>query len=336
MKALRFLSKGKISLEEVVKPDIGPEEVLLRIHSVGICGTDLHIFNGGMKVPQGTILGHEFSGVVELVGDKVKHLQPGTHAVAEHVLFCRRCRYCLRGRPNLCIEARVLGVHSPGALAEYLALPAELVHPVPNSMDLEEAALIEPLSIALYAVREAGFLLGRKVAVVGQGPIGLLVDQVLRQAGAQITGIDIRESALSFAAERSWVDQTLNPQDPQFSMKARDWTGDGFDAVFEVVGKEETAELSLEIARRGGSVFVLGVFESPARLDLMQIVKKELRVSGSYTCAFSFPEAIELAAQGRVDLRSLITHVYSVVEGAKAFEESGHYEGRRIKSLIRF
>ena len=336
MKALRFRSKGTLALETVEKPTIGPEEVLLRVHSVGICGTDLHIYSGGMKVSEGSILGHEFSGVVELVGERVTNVRPGMPVVAEHVQNCGRCRYCLQGKPNLCQEARILGIHSPGALAEFMAVPAGLVHPIPETLGLQEAALVEPLSIALYAVREAGFLLGSKVAVVGQGPIGLLVDQVLRQAGARVAGIDVRKETLRFAEERGWIDLALSPQDPQFAATVREWTGDGFDAVFEVVGKEETAELSLEIARKAGKIFILGIFESPARLDLMQIVKKELVVCGSYTCAFSFPEAIELAAQGRVDLKSLITHVYPVSEGEKAFEEASRYEGSRIKTLIRF
>lgn len=335
MKALVFEGKEKLALRSLAKPVIQADEVLLRIKSVGLCGTDLHIYHGGMKVPQDAVLGHEFSGVIEELGKNVSHLRVGDPVVAEHVVTCGKCTYCSRGKPNLCVVAEVIGVHRPGALAEYLALPASLVYPIPRSMSFDEAALIEPLSIALYAVREESFPLGKKVAVIGQGPIGLLIDQVLRLAGAFVVGIDVRDTTLQFAKEKHWVDHTINPEKESLAEAVKKLTEGGFDTVYEVVGKEETAEMSLEIARKSANIFYLGVFESPAKLDLMQIVRKELKVRGSWTCAFSFPEAIDLVAQKKVDLQSLITHAYSIAEGSKAFADASGYAGNRIKTIIR-
>ncbi len=233
MKALVFEGKEKLALRSLAKPVIQADEVLLRIKSVGLCGTDLHIYHGGMKVPQDAVLGHEFSGVIEEMGKNVSHLRVGDPVVAEHVVTCGKCSYCSRGKPNLCVVAEVIGVHRPGALAEYLALPASLVYPIPRSMSFDEAALIEPLSIALYAVREESFPLGKKVAVIGQGPIGLLIDQVLRLAGAFVVGIDVRDTTLQFAKEKNWVDHTINPEKESLAEAVKKLTEGGFDTVYD-------------------------------------------------------------------------------------------------------
>ncbi len=336
MKALIYLGKEKLSYESVPKPKIGPTDVLMKIKSVGICGTDLHIYRGGLAVPKRAIIGHEFSGIVEAIGKEVHNIKKGDHVVAEHVVSCGKCFYCKAGKPNLCSRAEVIGLHRPGALAEYLAIPAQLVYPIPKSIDFNVAALIEPLSIALYAARESGFLLDKRVAVVGQGPIGLLLDQVLDAAGALVTGIDVRDSALNFAKKHGWIRHTINSKKDNVVKRMRDIKIEGFDIVYEVVGTEATAEMSFEIARRDGNVFLLGVFSSPAKLNMMNIVKKELNVFGSWTCANVFPSAIELVARQKVDLKSLITHRYQAKDGAQAFAEANSYSDNRIKTVVTF
>lgn len=336
MKALIFYGKEKMVYENALKPTVGPTDVLMQIKAVGLCGTDLHIYRGGLAVPKKAIIGHEFSGVVAAVGKEVHHVKIGDHVVGEHVVTCGKCTYCKGGKPNLCTKAQVIGLHRPGALAEYLALPGALVYPIPRSMDFKIAALIEPLSIALYAVREAGFLLDKRVAVIGQGPIGLLVDQVLTAAGALVTGVDVRPHTLEFAKKKGWIRHTINAKGDDVAQRVKKVTPDGYDVVFEAVGTEGTAEMSMEIARRGGSVFLLGVFSSPAKLNMMNIVKKELKVLGSWTCANAFPDAIDLVMRGKVDLKSLITNVYLSKDGAQAFQEASRYAGVRLKSVITF
>ncbi len=334
MKALIYIQPKTIQFKEVPKPKIKPNEVLLKIKSVGICGTDLHIYNGGMDLPTPLIIGHEFSGIIEQVGAQVKKFKKGDRVVAEHVISCGKCDYCLSGKPNLCSNAKVIGLHRPGALAEFMAVPANLVYKFPKSLSFDEAAMIEPLSIAYYAAQEAGFVLDKKVAVIGQGPIGLLVDQVLKQAGALVIGIDIQESRLRFAKKKKWVDKTINSKKQNVVNEINKLTNDGADIVFEVVGNEITAQMSLEIARRDGEVFLLGVFESPSKINLMHLVKKELNVHGSWTCAFAFSPSIELAASGKIDLKSLITHRYPAKQGIKAFKDAANYSDNRIKTVI--
>lgn len=336
MKQLIYTGPLKLEFKEAARPKIKSNEVLLKIKSVGICGTDLHIYKGKMDLLTPLVMGHEFSGVVEEVGSEVKDFKKGDRVAAEHVVSCGQCIYCLTGKPNLCSNAKVIGVHLPGALAEYLAVPKNLVYKIPDSLSFEEAALIEPLSIAYYAVKEAGFLLGKRVAVVGQGPIGLLVDQVLKQAGAIVIGIDVLDERLNFAKKKKWIDIAINSQKYNVLDQIKKHIKDGVDISFEVVGLEKTADLALDITRRNGDVFLLGVFESPARINLMNLVKKELNVHGSWTCSFSFQPSIELIASGRIDLKSLITHRYKFNQAPKAFKEAASYSDKRIKTVINF
>lgn len=336
MKALVYEGPKKVAIRTVPKPRIGVGDVLLKIRSVGICGTDLHIYNGGTSVRRGTIIGHEFSGEVAEVGAHVTHVKVGTRAVAEHVATCGACYYCLHGKPNLCIRAQVFGMDRPGALAEYLAIPAHLVYAIPSRMSFDEGALVEPLTIALYAASQAGFLLEQRVAVVGQGPIGLLLDQVLEAAGAHVIGIDVIDQRLAFAKKSGWAHAVLNPTARTFPGKLSKFTSTGVDTSFEVVGKEATAELCFDITRRAGHVFLLGVFEKPATLNLMRVIKKELNLHGSWTCAFSFPGAIDLVGNGKIDLKSLVTHRYDFRDAPRAFVEASAYSGNRIKTIIQF
>jgi len=336
MKALIFQGKEKIIYADIPKPVIGPDDVLMQIKSVGICGTDLHIYRGGMKMPKNAIIGHEFSGIVAKIGKNVRNVTVGQRVVGEHVVTCGKCSYCKMGRPNLCTRAQVIGLHRAGALAQYLSIPASLVYPFPKSISFDEAALIEPLSIALYAVKESGFLLDKRVAVVGQGPIGLLVDQILTSAGAFVTGIDIRSTALSFAKSHGWIKHAINSKTESVEKRMKEIRIEGFDLVYEVVGTEATAEMSFQIARRAGRVFLLGVFSSPTKITMMNIIKKELGVFGSWTCAHTFPDAIDLVAREKVDLKSLITHTYTAADAPQAFVEASSYADKRIKTVIRF
>lgn len=334
MKALVYEGKHRVNIREVPKPKLGPDDVLLKIRSVGICGTDLHIYNGGTDVKRGTIIGHEFSGVIAAVGKNVNQLKVGMRAVGEHVATCGKCFYCLRGKPNLCLRAQIYGLDLPGALSEFMVLPARLVYQIPTSVSFDEGAMIEPLTIALYAASQAGFLLEQRVAVVGQGPIGLLLDQVLEAAGAHVIGIDVIDSRLAFAKKQGWAHVTLNPTKKVFQAELKKISSIGVDSSFEVVGKETTAALCLDITRRDGNVFMLGVYEQPATLNLMRIIKKELNLFGSWTCAFSFPASIDLVAEKKIDLKSLVTHRYPFNDAAKALADASVYSGNRIKTVI--
>ncbi len=332
MLAAQYLGPKRIKLVKTAKPKIKANEILMQTKTVGICGTDLHIYNGGMDLPTPLTPGHEFSGVIAEVGGKVRGLKKGDRIIAEHVIPCSKCEYCLQGKPNLCAQREVIGLHRPGALAEYVAIPADLVYKIPRTISFEEAALIEPLSIAVYSIQQAGQLLDKRVGVVGQGPIGILIDQLLKAGGAYVIGFDILKHRLDFVKKKKWVDEAI---DSSKVKRVKKWSGK-LDMCFEVVGREVTAQMCIDLARRDGDIFLIGVFEAPAKLNLMEVVKKELNIYGSWTCAFTFPESIDLVAQGKVDLKSLITHRYRLEEVEKAFAEANQYSENRIKTVINF
>lgn len=335
MKAFQLFAKQNLRLVELPEPKIGENDVLLKIRKVGICGTDLHIYNGGMIVPLPLVLGHEFVGDVVKIGSGVTKVKVGDRVVAEHVIGCGICLYCQQGKRNLCKTPMVIGLHKAGALAEYLAIPSELVYTLPNELSYDQGVLVEPLSIAVYAVRNTQVRVGDTVAVVGQGPIGLLVDQVAKYAGATIFGFDRHKNRLQFAQKQGYIFQGIDITKQNFSDEFKKMvSGDGADVVFEAVGSDSSAELALELARATGQVTILGVFEHNVQINMMQIVKKELRVQGSWTCIFSFPQSLLLLKSKAIDTTNFITHRYPFTETVKAFQEASADKTNKIKSVI--
>ncbi len=333
MRALVYRGPKKMVLETVPKPVVGPTDVLLKIRSVGICGTDLHIYNGGTDVKPGTILGHELAGDIVAVGRKVTSLKVGQRAVAQHV-SCGHCYFCVRGRPNLCQEAKVIGMYRPGAFAEFMAIDAGLVFPFPKSLTYDEACLIGPTSTAVYATGLAGTLLGQTVGVVGQGPIGVLLDQALTAGGAKVIGIDILPHRLAHAKRKGWVDTVLNPKSRDFAKQLKKLAPLGVDIAYEAVGKPATAQLAFDVTRRAGHVIMLGVFEEKPVLNLMDVIKKELRLQGAWTYAFTFPTTIDLLVRKKIDVKGLITHIVDFKDAVQVFADAHRYAGNRMKTIF--
>lgn len=334
MKAFQLVGKQNLQPVNLPEPEIGNNDVLLKIKKVGICGTDLHIYNGGMTVPLPVVLGHEFVGDVVKIGSEVKNVNVGDRVVAEHVIGCGTCPYCQQGKRNLCKTPIVIGLHRQGALAEYLAVPSDLVYILPQELSYDEGVLVEPLSIAVYTVRNTKVRVGDSVAVVGQGPIGLFTDKVAKAAGATVFGFDRHDSRLAFAKEYGYVYQGINISKESFLDEFKKIVPDGVDVVFEAVGSDSSAELSLELAKPTGQVTILGVFGHNVQINMMQIVKKELQVRGSWTCIFSFPQTILLLKSKMIDTNNFITHRYTFTDTVKAFEESSTDKTNRIKSVI--
>ena len=337
MKAFQFFDKNDLRLVDLPEPEVADNEVLLKIKKVGICGTDLHIYTGGMPVQTPLVLGHEFVGDVAKVGKDVTKVKVGDRAVAEHVLGCGKCIYCDEGKRNLCKTPTVLGLHKQGALAEYLAVPESLIYRLPEELSYDEGVLVEPLSIAVYAVRKAHVRVGDAVAVIGQGPIGLFVDQVAKSAGATVYGFDKHDNRLQFAQEHKYIHKGLNVTQPDYLNNFQSLlASDGADVVFEAVGSDQSAEMALELARDAGKVLILGVFEHNVQVNMMQIVKKELTVQGSWTCIFAFGPTISLLQSKEVAVNQFITHRYPFADTKKAFDEALTDKGNRIKTVIEF
>ena len=336
MKALQYFGPKDLRFVELPEPQITEDEVLMKVKKVGICGTDLHIYNGGMKVPTSQILGHEFVGDIVKIGSNVANIKVGDRAVAEHVVGCGKCPCCLQGKRNLCETPTVLGLNRPGALAEYISIPSELVYKLSEEHSYDEGVLVEPLSIAVYAVRKSGMKVGDQVAVVGQGPIGLFVDLVAKASGGTVFGFDKHDNRIAYAVSHEYIHKGFNITQEDYMKKFREGVYEGADVVFEAVGSDTSAELAIELTRAGGKIEMLGVFEHNVMINMMDIVRRELQISGSWTCVFSFEETMVLLKSQKIDVNQIITNRYSFTDAIKAFQEASLDKGSRIKTVIEF
>mgnify|MGYP001626231977 CR=1 FL=1 len=315
MRAAVLYGPGELRLEERPKPSPGPGEALVRVEVCGICRSDYHYWRHGrigeFVVRAPLILGHEASGVVEEVGEGVDWLRPGDRVVIEPGVPCLRCRYCRMGRYNLCPSVRFMGTPPvDGAFVEYVAWPAAFLYRMPPGMTFEEGALIEPLSVAVHAVRRAGLEPGSSVAIFGVGAIGMVTLEAVKAAGAsRIFVVDVDEWKLE-AALRRGADAAVNArrEDPVEAIR-RLTGGEGVDYAFEASGAERASYQAVKVARRGGVVVLIGLYASDEfQYPVLEAIVKEVDIRGVHRYANAFQPAIELVAKGRVKVGDLVTH----------------------------
>lgn len=324
-----------ISIEEVPAPRPGENELLVRSTVVGICGSDTHAARGHhpfIDLPYRP--GHEVVGVVAATGEGAEDFAPGTRVIVEPNLYCGTCAQCRSGRYNICRQLKVFGCQTPGGMADLFTIPADRVHRVPEAMSDLQAALVEPLATPVHAVAKAGDLTGRTVAVLGAGPIGLLVIAAARHAGAaRIVATDLldtkRERALRLGA-----DGALPADAADLAAEAQAVLDGPADVVFDCVAREQSMAQAIDLVAKGGRIIVVGVGASgltPIRLDLVQ--DREIRIEGTlmYT-ADDYRTALDLIGSGVVDTDAIITATYPLEDAGKAFAASLAPE--HIKVLI--
>jgi L-idonate 5-dehydrogenase len=329
MKSYLLHGKQDLRLEERPIPEVLPHQVLIRVRRVGICGSDVHYFwHGyiGSFVPKRPFaLGHEFSGEVVEVGREVQTLRPGQAVAVDPSMPCGTCSYCRGGRYNLCENMKFLGSascdpHLDGAFGEYVPVPAVNCLPIPEALSYGEAAMLEPLSVAVHAVRRAGTVAGQAVLITGAGTIGQLVLIVARAFGAdKIVVSDIDAFSREFALQRG-ADAVLDPREATMEKEAMDASAIGFDVVFEATGVPSALSNALRLARRGGTVVQIGSLPADVPIPANLIMAKELTVAGSFRSAHEFSMALNLAAAKRIDLRPLITATFPYAELPQAMD----------------
>ncbi|MCD6509075.1 MAG: zinc-binding alcohol dehydrogenase family protein [Thermoprotei archaeon] len=337
MRAVLLHGPYDIRVEDVDKPSPSRGEVVIRVKAAGICGTDLHSYRGKhpfLRPPR--IPGHEFSGYVAEIGEGVTGIEVGERVVVEPLISCGRCDACIRGEYNVCRNLKVLGVHVDGAFAEYVKVPAEKVYRLPKGVSYEDGALIEPLAVAVHVTRRGKIGLGDSIAILGSGPIGLLIAQVARCAGARrIIMTDVLGYRLRLA-ERLGADVTINAKDEDPVRRILEETNNmGVDVAIEAAGAPPTPAQALRVTKPHGRVVIIGFFEMPSvQLNILDIVAKELHVYGSRVYWHDFATAIELLSEDKIDVRSLVTHKYRLEEAKEAFEVLDKKIGRPIKVLL--
>lgn len=312
---------------DVPEPQTGDDDVMIRVKACGICGSDVQGYTGrtGRRIPP-VIMGDEAAGIVEKAGRNAGQFKGGDRVCFDSTVYCNRCLPCRSGFYNRCVSRQVLGVSTPhfkrdGAFAEYVSVPWWIVSEIPENMSFAEAAMLEPVSIAMHAVNRTVILDDDTVLVIGAGTIGLFLIQAakLKNAG-RVIAADINEFRLKMA-KRLGADELVNPAKTGLVDTVLGLTGKkGVDAAIEAVGFAETFRSAAAATKTGGFVTAVGNLEKMVEFDLQDFISRELTFCGSYASAGEFRDCIGLVASGKINVGPLISGRLPLKEGGRAFE----------------
>jgi L-iditol 2-dehydrogenase len=327
---------GNIELQDVPEPQAGAGEVVIEVNSAGICGTDLHIYLGEFETTPPVTMGHELAGTIVELGREVDGWSVGDRVTTEtYFSTCGHCVDCRRGRRNLCLQRRSIGSKQNGAFTQFLLTPASNLHRVPDGLDLEDAALTEPLACTVHGVVEtAGVRAGDNVVLTGPGPIGLLAMQLAKIGGATVvmigTSLDIERLKV---AKELGADGVINIEEIDDVLAAVSdlFGGQGADLVIECSGVAAAAKTLLELARRGARFCQMGLYGKPITFNQDAVCYKELVMTGTNASVTSaWPKALKLLAQRQVDAARLITHRFAIADWDKALEVVKNKHGVKV------
>jgi len=341
MKALVLSEYKKLDLVEMAEPRPAEDELLIRIRACGICGSDVHGYDGstGRRLPP-IVMGHEAAGEVEAVGSAVRNFSVGDRVTFDSTVYCGKCFFCQRGLVNLCDDREVIGVSTPlfrrmGAFAEYVCVPERIAYPLPANMPFAHAALIEAVSVAVHAVSLTPIALEDTVVVVGAGMIGLLTMQAARLAGAgRVIGVDLDDTRLEMARSLGATD-TLNSTNPDVAKQIVELThGRGADVALECVGSTVPVKLAIDCVRKGGSVTLVGNVAPTIELGLQSVVTRQIRVQGSCASSGEYPACISAISRGAIRVEPLLSATAPLDEGARWFERLYAREPGLLKVVL--
>jgi L-iditol 2-dehydrogenase len=341
MKALVLKEYNQFSFEDLPEPDVKNGDVLIKIKSCAICGSDIHGMDGstGRRIPP-IVMGHEASGVVVETGSDSNDYKPGDRVTFDSTIYCGHCFFCRRGEINLCENRKVIGVscadyHLNGAFAEYITVPARVLYHLPDGISFDQAAMVEPLSIALHAVSRTHIAINSTAAVVGAGMIGLMIVQLLKLAGCgQIAAIDLDQGKLDLARQFG-ATMTLKAGDADAGECIRQITGGrGTDLAFEAVGLTPTVQTAISVLRKGGSLVLVGNLASSVEIPLQSIVTRQISLSGSCASSGEYAAGLDLVASGKVDVDTFISAVAPLSDGAAWFRRLYANEPGLMKVIL--
>ena len=332
MKAAYYEAVHEIDVREAPDPEPGPEDVLIRVHSCGICGTDQHIFDGDVGGPLPLIGGHELAGEVVSVGAEVPDEFPvGGRVAVEPNISCGSCFYCQRGQVNHCLRWSAIGVTRDGGFADYVVAPATNVYRV-GEMDYEVAAFIEPLSCVVYGLKRLEIPLGANVLIYGAGPIGLLMLQLVRHGGAsEIAVVDLKQDKLDLAGT---LGATITVAAGQSADPAlREASPLGFDVVIDCTGVPSVVEHTFTHVRNNGKLLFFGVNPPDARISISpyEVYRRDLQIFGSFALRFTFQDALALLESGAVDVKPLLSERLPIDRFAEALGLAGSGEALKVQ-----
>ena len=341
MKALVLENLRDLQLRDVPEPELGSNDVLIQVKACGICGSDVHGYDGstGRRIPP-IIMGHEAAGIVVRVGSDVSTVGVGDRVTFDSTVSCGTCSFCGTGDVNLCDSRQVLGVscgdyRRNGAFAEYVSVPAHIVYVLPAAFPFEKASLIEAVSIAVHAAKITEIRQGSSVAVIGAGMIGVLAVQAFRQYGCEkVFAVDLEQTKLD-VARLLGADETFLATDPDLAHKLNQSAGgQGIDIVVDAVGTQSSIATAINVVRRGGTVTLIGNLAPKVEIPLQSVVTRQLRLLGSCASAGEYRECIELVANGSINVDPLVSAVVPLSEGPAWFERLYNREHGLMKVIL--
>jgi len=341
MKALVLTDYRKLELQDLPQPTPAPDEVLIRVEACGVCGSDVHGYDGstGRRIPP-LVMGHEAAGVVADIGSNVSGLRNGQRVTFDSTVSCGNCFFCHRGQINLCDNRQVLGVscgdyRRAGAFAEFVTVPARILYPLPDSLSFEKAAMIEAISVGVHAVAITPIALNDTVTVVGAGMIGLLTLQAAKLAGARrIIAVDVDDGRLATAMSLG-ATHTVNAKKNDPPAIIREITGGrGCDVAFECVGTTATVTSAIESTRKGGTVTLVGNIAPKIELPLQSVVTRQIRIQGSCASAGEIPACIDLLDSGAIRVEPMLSAFAPIDEGPQWFERLYNHEANLMKVVL--
>ena len=322
MKALTWLGPKQMELRDTPEPSPGPDDLLIRVAAVGICGSEIEGYLGESSIrepPQ--IFGHEFTGIVVEAGANTRRLTPGTRVVINPLISCYSCPMCRRNEPNLCVNRELIGAQHPGAMADFVVVPEANAFEVPDRITDIEASLVEPLAVTIRGAELASPSLLDRAVIVGAGNLGLLLLQVLLATGiGEVLVLDTHPDrrATASALGAKWVTDPLLEAPEELLMTLG---GLGADTVFDCVGKSATRKLAHALTRPGGRIVLLGLHDTFSELDCNAVVRWEVSIAGSYVYSSGdFHKALDALTRGLIDIKDWLA-VRPLAEGDLSFEE---------------
>lgn len=321
MKAGQYIDERQLAVSTVEKPVTKKDEALVKVSYAGICGTDMGIYFGKHPRAKAPLtMGHEFSGVIEDI-DGTSSFLVGDRVVIEPTISCGKCPACQSGHPNVCTTLGLIGIDMNGGFAEYVTVPINRLHHVPEELSDSVAALAEPVAVAIHSVRKSGLQVGQNIAILGAGPIGLLLGMVAKMNGAKNIYIsDISPYRLAKVKELGFV--ALDAKEVNVTeIILKETRGLGVDVVFEVAGTQITANQMVDVVKTRGQIVVVSVFKQPAMINFAKMHYNELSLTTT-RCYHrdDFDTAIQLMAQGKLDVSPIISHELPLDELEKGFQ----------------
>jgi L-iditol 2-dehydrogenase len=314
---------GEIIFQEVPVPTPEADQVLVKIMNIGICGSDIHVYHGKHPFTKYPVTqGHEVSGEVVVLGENVKEFFVGQKVTIEPQVFCGECYPCRHGKYNLCEELKVMGFQTTGTASEYFAVDASKVTPIPQDMSYEEGAMIEPLAVAVHAVKQMGDVTGMNIAVLGAGPIGNLVAQTAKGMGAaKVMITDVSDLRLA-KAEECGVDACVNTLHKDFGEAMVETFGpDKADVIYDCAGNNITMGQAIKYARKGSVIVLVAVFADMATIDLAVANDHELDIKSTMMYRHDdYLDGIRLVNEQKVSLRPLISKTFAFRDYLKAYQ----------------